>query len=323
VELVIVRNPDPESKLPYLLWVPLGEGLVFRTSGTWPRTKALYCHPVPAGDWPADPELVEAIELRACQRRGAAVDLVAARSREKRSQLVYTQARGREMVFWQGPRTRKEARPGVRTPTARAAGHAELEIIVDAHERYAYDFAGKAVQIARRPLHCGDYGLVTGGRLVAAVERKSLADLTASVLNGTLKYQLTDLAALPRAAVVVEDRYSRIFTLEHARPAVVLDGLAELQVAFSNVPITFCETRKLAQEFVYRYLAAADTWWTDSTDLSAVLGAEPILTRAPNEPEPSTAEVRAWARQAGLPVPDRGRLQPTVWQAWRNAHRSG
>jgi hypothetical protein len=169
-------------------------------------------------------------------------------------------------------------------------------------------------------LPCGDYGLVTGGRLVAAVERKSLADLTSSVLNGTLKYQLTDLAALPRAAVVVEDRYSRLFTLEHARPAVVLDGLAELQVTFANVPITFCETRKLAQEFIYRYLAAAHTWSTDSADLSAVLGAEPILTSAPNQPDASTAEVRAWARQAGLPVPDRGRLQPTIWQAWRNAH---
>lgn len=315
-----MRNPDPESKLPYLLRVPLGEGLVFRTSGTWPRTKALYCHPVPVEDWPADPEPVETIELRACQRRGAAVDLVAARARENRSQLVYTHARGREMVFWQGPRTRKQARPGVRTPTARAAGHAELDIVVDVRERYAYDFAGKAVRIARRALSCGDYGLVTGGRLVAAVERKSLADLTSSLLNGTLKYQLTDLAALPRAAVVVEDRYSRLFTLEHARPAVVLDGLAELQVTFANVPITFCETRKLAQEFIYRYLAAAHTWSTDSADLSAVLGSEPILTSAPNQPDPSTAEVRAWARQAGLPVPDRGRLQPAIWQAWRNAH---
>jgi hypothetical protein len=222
VELVIARNPDPESKLPYLLRVPLGEGLVFRTSGTWPRTKALYCHPVPVEDWPADPEPVETIQLRACQRRGAAVDLVAARARENRSQLVYTHARGREMVFWQGPRTRKQARPGVRTPTARAAGHAEVDIVVDVRERYAYDFAGKAVRIARRALPCGDYGLVTGGRLVAAVERKSLADLTSSVLNGTLKYQLTDLAALPSAAVVVEDRYSILFTLEHARPAVVL-----------------------------------------------------------------------------------------------------
>jgi hypothetical protein len=34
VELLIARNPDPGSTLPYLLRVPIGEGLVFRTKGT-------------------------------------------------------------------------------------------------------------------------------------------------------------------------------------------------------------------------------------------------------------------------------------------------
>jgi hypothetical protein len=121
VELLIASNPDPDSSLPYLLRLPLGDGLVFRTRGTWPRTKALYCHPVPADEWPDDPEIVERVELRACQRRGAAIDLVLDRSRENRSQIVFTRARGREMVFWQSPRTRKQARPNVRTPTARAA----------------------------------------------------------------------------------------------------------------------------------------------------------------------------------------------------------
>lgn len=33
-----------------------------------------------------------------------------------------------------------KARPNVTTPTARAAGIAELEITVDSHERYAYRF---------------------------------------------------------------------------------------------------------------------------------------------------------------------------------------
>ncbi|MEO7752004.1 MAG: SNF2-related protein [Terracoccus sp.] len=34
-------------------------------------------------------------------------------------------------------------------------------------------------------------------------------------------------------------------------------------------------------------------------------------------PESSAAEVRAWARSAGLPVGDRGRLSPTIWDAYR------
>jgi hypothetical protein len=98
-ELLIALNPDPDSRLAYLMKVPLGDGIVLRTSGTWPRTKALYCYPVPAADWPAEPEIVERIPLRSCARRGGAIDLIAARGRENRSQLVYTTARGRDAVF--------------------------------------------------------------------------------------------------------------------------------------------------------------------------------------------------------------------------------
>jgi hypothetical protein len=95
VALLIARNPDPESRLPYLLRLPLGEGLVFRASGTWPRTAALYCYPVPLSEWPHAPELVEQVPVRSCARRGASIDLVLARARENRSQIVFTTARGR------------------------------------------------------------------------------------------------------------------------------------------------------------------------------------------------------------------------------------
>ncbi|MCX5041942.1 hypothetical protein OG921_01875 [Aldersonia sp. NBC_00410] len=323
MELLIATNPDADSSLPYLLRLPLGNGLVFRTSGTWPRTKALYCHPATLEEWPAEPEVVERIDLTSCQRRGAAIDVVAARQRESRSQLVYTRARGREMVFWQSARTRKQSRPGVRIPTARAAGIAELEIVVDSRERYAYDFAGKQVHITRRALPCGDYGLVHQGRLIASVERKSLEDLTSSLLSGKLKYQLTELAAMPRAAVVVEERYSQIFALTWARPASVADSLAELQATFPTVSIQFCDNRKLAQEHVYRYLAAVHTWAQDTLDTAGSLGAEPAFEAAPTQPEPSTAEIRVWARTVGLPVPDRGKLRPEIRQAWNAAHTRG
>lgn len=59
MELLIATNPDTDSSLPYLLRLPLGNGLVFRTSGTWPRAKALYCHSAAPEEWPAEPEIVE------------------------------------------------------------------------------------------------------------------------------------------------------------------------------------------------------------------------------------------------------------------------
>jgi len=261
-ELLIAANPDSDSRLAYLLRVPLGEGIVLRTSGTWPRTKALYCYPVPPEAWPVVPEIVERVPLRSCVRRGAAIDIVADRSRENRSQIVFTTARGRDAVFWQSPRTRKQARPSVTLPSARAAGIEQLEIVVDAHERYAYRFSGQQVRTVSRALPCGDYGIVIDEALVASVERKSLPDLVSSLIAGKLRYALGELAALPRAAVVVEDRYSQIYKLDRVRPALIADGLAECQIRWPNVPIQFCENRSLAEEWTYRYLAAAQSWAT-------------------------------------------------------------
>jgi hypothetical protein len=113
-DLLLALNPDPESRLAYLLRLPLTGGMVFRTSGTWPRTKALYCYPVASDEWPDTPDIVERAPIRSCVRRGAAIDLILDRARENRSQLVFTTARGRDAVFWQSPRTRN--RPGRTSP---------------------------------------------------------------------------------------------------------------------------------------------------------------------------------------------------------------
>jgi hypothetical protein len=324
VELLIAVNPDADSRLPYLMRLPLAGGMVFRTSGTWPRTRALYCYPVSPDEWPEAPDIVERAGLRSCVRRGAAIDLVLDRGRENRSQLVFTKARGRDAVFWQSPRTRKQARPNVRTPNARAAGIADLEIVADSHEQYPYRFAHQQARVVKRALPCGDYGLICGGRLLASVERKSLADLVVSLTSGKLRYALAELAALPRAAVVVEDRYSAIFKLDRLRPAMVADGLAELQVRWPNVAIVFCENRQLAEEWTYRFLAAARAW--ADTEAAAPRRIAPpaeetVLDGAPAAPEPAAAEVRAWAGLHGIAVPDRGKLRREVWDAWRIAHR--
>src|SRR6201993_2922036 len=261
--------------------------------------------PVDLDEWPTDAVIVERLPLRSCRRRGAAIDVTADRSRENRSQLVFTTARGRDAVFWQSARTRKQARPNVRTPTARAYGIEDLQIVVDSHEQYAYRFATQHVTTVKRALPCGDYGIVVDDKLVASVERKSLVDLIASLTGGKLRYQVGDLAALPRAAVVIEDRYSQLFKLDRVRPAVVADGLAELQIRWPNVPVVFCETRQLAEEWTYRFLAAAHDWVF--TEHAALQRISPIeiddaeLDQAPTASEPSTAEVRAWARTAGLP----------------------
>lgn len=103
----------------------------------------------------------ESIPLRSCTRRGAAIDVVADRTREARSQFVLTRARGREMIFWQSARVAKAARPNVALPTARAAGLETLEIVVDTRERYAWKFAHQQATTVKRALAVGDYACPT------------------------------------------------------------------------------------------------------------------------------------------------------------------
>jgi ERCC4-type nuclease len=166
-------------------------------------------------------------------------------------------ARAAHGIFWQSPRTTRKARPGIRVPTRRASGHAELEILVDTRERYPYRFARQQATTRRQALPAGDYGVSLDAQLVAAVERKSLADLTSSLIDGSLTYQLANLARLPRAAVVVEDRYANIFKLEHASPGFVAELLATVQIRYPTIPIIFTDTRPLAEEWTFRFLGAA------------------------------------------------------------------
>jgi hypothetical protein len=319
-DFVIAVNPEPDSTLPFLLRIPLGpDGIILKAKDTWPRTAKVYCHRATA--WPEEPEVVERVAVRSCIRRGAAIDLVLDRGRENRSQFVITNIRGqRQAIFWQTARTARQARPAVSTPGARASGLADLEIVVDTHERYAYKFADRQAHVVRAPLPAGDYGVRRDGVLLAAVERKGLDDLTSSLTSGKLRFQLTELAALPRAALVVEERYSSIFRLKHLRPSVVADGLAECQVRWPNVPLVFCENRKLAQEWTYRFLAAALT--AEAEELVGQEMLETLVPASPLAPAPATqAQIRAWALANGMTVSDRGRVSKAVRDAFLDAHQ--
>ncbi len=253
---VIARNPETRSRLGYLVRLPLpGGDVVLKAADTWPRTAKLYCHPA---QWPdATVEIVESVPVRACRRRGVAIDLVLERPRENRAQFVFTTARGRDVIFWQSPRTTARSRPGVRIPTRRASGLHELRVLVDTRERYPSRFAHQRATTERQALPAGDYGVALDGEIVAVVERKSLADLSHRLVDGSLAYALAELATVERAALVVEDRYSALFKLDHVTPGFVPELLARVQVRYPTVPIVFCETRPLAEEWTSRFLGAA------------------------------------------------------------------
>lgn len=105
---LVARNPDADSKLPYLLLLPLEGGLVLKARESWPATARVYCHRLEEA-WPERAALVEQTPALLCRRRGAAVDLVLDRPRLARSQFVFTQVKGARQS---SGRPRRLKRPG-------------------------------------------------------------------------------------------------------------------------------------------------------------------------------------------------------------------
>ena len=91
----------------------------------------------------------------------------------------------------------------------------------------------------------------------------------------------------------------------------VAESLVEAQARFPSVPVVFCETRPLAQEWTYRWLGAC------LAELGAARATEAVEDSfAPGRPVPerpaSSAEVRVWARAHGIDVSDRGRIPADI-----------
>jgi hypothetical protein len=222
----------------------------------WPVTARVYCHRF-EDRWPEDAEIVEEVPVTLCRRRGAAIDLTLDRPRLARSQFVFTQVRGREAIFWQTQRTARGANPGGRIPRA-SVTVVRPTIVVDTRERYPYRFAQQGAETVRGTVPAGDYAVLgPDGAVVASVERKTLENLSTSLSDGTLVFQLQRLAALPHAAVVVESRYAALFKLEHVSGGWLADQLARLAVRYPDVPVVFADTRPHAEDWTFRFLTAA------------------------------------------------------------------
>jgi hypothetical protein len=92
-------------------------------------------------------------------------------------------------------------------------------------------------------------------REASSRKRSSSARLSERQIGGLVPKGL-GLATVDRAALV-EDRYGEVFKEQHVSPGFLADLLGALQVRYPNVPIVFCDTRPLAEEWTFRFLGAA------------------------------------------------------------------
>jgi len=253
---LVARNPQQDSRLPYLVRLPLEGGLVLKARAAWPVTARVYCHRFEE-PWPEDADIVDEARVVVCRRRGAAVDLVVDRPRQAGSQFVFTEVKGREAIFWQTQKTARAANPGGRVPRRRALAE-PVTITVDTRERYPYRFIHQGAETTRAGVAAGDYAINSPDRsLITAVERKSLDNLAATLSDGTLSFQLQRLAEIPLAAIVVEARYGALFRLEHVNGNWLADQLARLQVRYPEIQLVFADSRRYAEDWTCRFLTAA------------------------------------------------------------------
>jgi hypothetical protein len=250
--LRIYRCPGA-ARMTWALEVPTEPGLKLLATARWPQERPVLCLQVRS--LPASYALEKEVALVACQRAGPLVTLVAARSLERRSQIHFMED-GSGKAWWNTRSTTLGLRPSIRVPTRRPPGGGVVPIQIDTRERRPYSFAGRAVTTVRLRLDVGDYATLTA-RGLAAAERKSVADFAQSVVKGTLPHVMDELATLPRGAVVVEGRYGNLLSVQYVAPGFLINLVAVLSIRYPAVQIVFADTRTLAEEWTYRWLAAA------------------------------------------------------------------
>ena len=149
-----------------------------------------------------------------------------------------------EVIFWQSPRTRRQARPDVSLAHGPGAGISSWRSWWTATSATR----GRSPTSKRRTrpwaLPAGDYAVPRcelDGRIVAAVERKSLADLVSTLDQRELRYLLAELATAPAGGGGGRGPLLGGVQARHVRPATVADGLGEAAARFPAViPIVFC-----------------------------------------------------------------------------------
>lgn len=218
-------------------------------------------------------------------------------------------------------------------PHPRIASSSSLEIVVDAGVGGPVHVADRRARVVRGSLSVGMFGVIDRGRQVAAVTSLPLDALISGLSDGTLDAQLLALSTMPRAALVIEDRYASLFKQRQVRPGVVAELLATCQVRWPQVPIVFTDSQRLAREWAFRFLAAAHAHAAtasadaESSPLVAERSVEAVEREEPRAepvvPQQShpatTAEIRAWAEAQGLPVAAKGRVRREVVAAFEAA----
>lgn len=236
--------------------------LAVRAQRAWPGPGAqVFCLREASTDEEEPASLRERVPVAHVRRLGRKLSVTLDRPRRKRCEFLKIDKPRRdgtgtyEQIFF---RTQQSTEGHASRGRVELVPKRDLEIVVDSMERYPWRFPGATIR--RRRLAAGDYALLWEERIVAVVERKSLANFLVDV--GSIKVlhqQLAELGSHPRAAFVVEATYADLTSpakIAKWPSAHLLRVVAELAALHPSVHFVWPGNRKLANVWTQQFFAA-------------------------------------------------------------------
>lgn len=260
---LVFANED--QRFPYILAIEekAGHFLCLATQEKWPASnKKIFCQRL--GYFTEEDleelALVDNSNIKSLTHYGKKLEIILDRKIRKRCWFVifkkeYKTRPGEyyEQIFWV---TQSAARARGRKAYVPQGGKNEsFTVVIDTRERYPWKFPN--CQVIRENLAVGDYGLKLDEQVVAVVERKTRENLLHNMQSfELLRASLHELKTVPYRTMILECSYADLINPKknpYFKPSYVADVLAELYVLFPEIQIIFCDNRKVANEWSYRW----------------------------------------------------------------------
>ncbi len=266
---IICENDD--VRFPYQLFIEEEPNnfLHLLIQERWPGPgKKIFCRFVGRCSYSElpDKELIEECGIVTIKHFGKRLVIVLDRKTRKRCWFVFVKKEYKtkpgefyEQIFWITQSSEAVRRPGAYVPKVREGS--PCEIIIDSRERYPYKFGYATIR--RENLAVGDYALIKNGMIVAVAERKNLYNFLNQIgTYDSLKATLHELSTYPYKLFIFESPYSDFLNPSKIKPYTankIADILADMMVRFPEIQFVFCDNRKFAQEWLYRWFLRINT----------------------------------------------------------------
>lgn len=254
-----------EQKFPYRLFLEESPGkfICLNTQDRWPGPgKKLFCQSLgtcTTSDLPAQ-NPVEDCNIISIKRYGRRLIVILDRKIKRRCWFVFIKKEYKtkpeefyEQVFWITQSSDAVRRPGAYVPKVRE--DIPVEIVVDKREHYPYKFG--YAQTKRENLPVGDYALLKNGKIIAIAERKSLKNFLGQIATyDSFKATLNELSTYPYKVLIFDSPYSDFLNPKKIKPytaTYIADIISDIAVRFPEIQIIFCDNRKFAEEWLFRW----------------------------------------------------------------------